>query len=338
MTSRAFHFLAMCFCSAVVLAAAPSSAQDKGAPPAKPPVLVEDPNDMADRLHTEGVAASETGDWPTAYAKLSEAFKLKESYDIAANLGNAALELKKFPEAAERLDWARDRVPTGKTKQRAQIEERLAKARAEVATVRFNVNAAGADVRVDGKSAGTSPFEKERYFEPGKHQIDASCAGYKPTSESRDLPKGKVTVVELTLLAAKDGAPHGGSAPNTRYWPIVGTGIGLTVVAVAAGGGLMGAAAASGNSADAILAPLKQQYGERPCDRVLPECADIKSKRDRHDTLFKASLGAFGAAGLFAVVTVIYAAADRPSTKPQSARLVPVFSSSEGGIAFFGTW
>ncbi|MCA9599611.1 MAG: tetratricopeptide repeat protein, partial [Myxococcales bacterium] len=60
-------------------------------------------DERAVQLFNQGRDAIVRNDFNKAYAALSEAWKLKQSYDIAALLGQSELQLGKYTAAAEHL-------------------------------------------------------------------------------------------------------------------------------------------------------------------------------------------------------------------------------------------
>src|SRR6187551_3088835 len=62
--------------------------------------------DRADALFLQGKAAAQAKNWDEAYQLLAQAWELKQSYDIASNLGQVAYLLGKHAEAAQHVLFA----------------------------------------------------------------------------------------------------------------------------------------------------------------------------------------------------------------------------------------
>jgi tetratricopeptide (TPR) repeat protein len=150
-------------------------------------------------LHAQ--QAYEAKDFERARSLWLRAFALQPSADVALSLGRLDLELKRYRDSAEHLDVALRTLPdTTSEDTRALAKKALAEAKAQIAVVHATTNRAGADIRIDGKSAGRAPLVTSLYLEPGAHEISAHV-------ESNSIKRpvvvepGKEYQLSLPLLA-----------------------------------------------------------------------------------------------------------------------------------------
>ncbi len=150
------------------------------------------------------------------------AFRLKQSHDVAGNLGNVELALGMRRDAAEHLSFAIRalRAESGTTPEQIEkAKQKLAEAKRQVGTVSVSVSVPGAEVLVDGVSVGRAPLEGELFVEPGtRHVSPARLAGHEDAKQTIEAGKGTEQAVALTLVptvqaAAAGECPGGAGAP-----------------------------------------------------------------------------------------------------------------------------
>jgi hypothetical protein len=128
------------------------------------------------------------------------AWKLKKSYDVAANLGNVEADLKHPGRAAAFLAFALREFPVGgKPSLRESLAKLLAEVRQQVGALRVQLNVPGAEVLVDGVSLGSFPLPDDVFVEPGPHRILAKAAGYRDAQATAKVAKGQAQEVRLEL-------------------------------------------------------------------------------------------------------------------------------------------
>src|SRR5580704_8866675 len=172
---------------------------------------------QADDLTHRGVDLLKKHQWAEAEDLFRQAWALKRSYDIAGNLGLAEAGLGKWRDAAEHLTLAIATFPAnGKAAHRDLLREKLASAREHIGGLAIEVDAAGAEVLVDGKSVGTAPLAGEVLVEPGAHVVEAQLAG-------RGAARGEASVVaggsaSVTLALKGEQAPPPPPLPVKKAW------------------------------------------------------------------------------------------------------------------------
>jgi hypothetical protein len=301
--------------------------KSKHGPPAATPAK---PADRADELFAQASTAYDAGRLGEAEAKLSEAWAVRKTYDIAGNLGVVELRLGKPARAAEHLAWALQHfAPSDSEQTRAGYQQQLVKARAACGTLRIRVNVAGAEVTVGGRVVGASPLEDEVFVEAGSVTVAARGTGYVGAQQAVSVGKGEEREVALVLA---------GVAPvvvaRRPIWPALLSG-GAALVGIAVGAGL--AAAANGKGADAATLRAQLGGGRSTCTGAVDsQCNALGDALRSQGTLAKASLGSFLVGGAFAVTGAglgIWA-----TGKSARVGVMPALDATQRGIVVVGSW
>lgn len=307
-------------------------------------------SDRADELATRALVFANKDQPAAAEPLLREAWKLKHSYDIAANLGILDVALNKWCDAAELLTYALKTFPVnGKPEHKKLLEVTLAKARPQVAALAIKVNVEKAEVFVDGKSVGFAPLVDGLFVEPGTRKIEARLPGYEAATEMVEAMKNGSIEVALTLRKPIPLPPPSDAAP-LRLPQEDGPKTGLLVVGGVTAGtalvaGVVFTVMSNGKSSDAdsLASSLKGLGAPRPCQSNADACAAIDSKRRAQDVFANGAMGGFITAGALAFGTIGYALfAPRgqrgEESKGAAVRVVPMLTSQQGGVLVMGAW
>lgn len=197
--------------------ASPAAAEPPNAKPSEAkrssPHAPGDPEHVRDLL-TRGTEALSANRNEEARSLLAEAYRLRRSYDVAAALGQAELELGYHRDAAEHLDFAIREFPPGESRKLLkQLEGAFATAKARVATLRVSVNQPGCEVTVDGALVGSSPLPNDLFVEPGVHALGARVGTGSAVERSLVTSAGKDYAVELTLNPKATAPPANHATP-----------------------------------------------------------------------------------------------------------------------------
>jgi hypothetical protein len=167
------------------------------------PAAAQGPSDVnvqAAALYRAGVTAADEDRAEDARALLLAALRLKQHWQIAANLADAEAATDRYRDAAEHLEFALrtggDEISPQERKRMVEIYE---KARKTVGALTVRVDAPGAEVLVDGKVVGKSPLLGPIFVEAGERTIEARREGYEAASEKRRMAAGASGEVELKL-------------------------------------------------------------------------------------------------------------------------------------------
>jgi hypothetical protein len=299
------------------------------------------------QLFKSGKAAFGRGDMPEAERLFAEAFALRKSSDIAANLAQSELEQQKYRAAAEHFQWAlTNLLPSASDAQRKAVETGLTRSRAEVASLRLEIEPAGADVLVGEMNLGKSPISSGVYVDPGEVIVSVKREGFVAIDKRVLAAKGTEQAVEIRLLpkeASSEPAPAptpvdsglksevssgavSGDALPAEHKSLVPAYI-ATGVAVA--GGVTGLvlllrANSKADEADSIRDELQSEGG---CgdDGTAPaaSCADLVDRRKSIDSTRNLEIGAFVVGGVAALVAGYFywdALSHRQSGSDQATR------------------
>ena len=300
------------------------------------------------------------GDVEGALAFYRKAWTTTPSFDVACNLGRAELELKRYRDAAEHLDFCvRNHTLSSKPEaivNEQQAREALKNARQRVGTIRLTVEPEGAEVSLDGKGMGRAPLSAPVFVEPGLHTIRATLVGFVEESAKVDVSAGnegsvavklrtedtavaRVSVAPSSLPPARETLRSEPSATNPIPWILSG----VAVVGVGVGVAMLVLAGDTESEKDTALRPLPEA---QPCGRNTPhvaECAradDLSSKARTQRTVAFITLGA-GLAAAAGAATVWLWPAESDAAKSraaQSQQLVPVIAPGHLGFSFETTF
>ena len=303
-------FFTFAIVAAPVLATAPVRAQTSASETAK-----------VTQLFKAGKAAFGKGDMVEAERLFSEAFALRKSSDIAANLAQSELEQQKYRSAAQHFQWALvNLLPSASDAQRRAVETGLARSRAEVAVLRLDIKPEGSDVLVGEQTLGKAPITSNVYVEPGEVIVSVKHEGFVAIDKRVVASKGTEQAVEVTL-SPKEVAPEPGPRVDSGLRPEpVAVDHGPAVDAkterkslapafvatgVAVAGGITGlaltlSANSSERKADNLRDELMDGCGDTPTASA-SDCANLRDQRESVDTKRNVAVGAFVVGGVAAL-------------------------------------
>lgn len=306
-----------------------------------------DADARAAQLFENGNRRFDEGDLTGAEAAYEEAFALKRSFDIAANLGAVELDQGKSREAAEHFAFALSTFPaSGSSEKRAALEERLDTSRKKIGTLAVTVDPAEAELTVDGKTPNVSPYRSWIFVEPGRHRIEATRPGFDPAEQEYVAHAGQIFEVSLVLhpsqapvTAAPQPAPADAPSPSegAPLWPAF-VGAGLTLALVGVGVGFTVAGSSSESDADARRSELADQGVT--CPGGCPELVELYGDAD---SAYNTGVVFFVASGVVAAATLGYLflmPTETPGSVETGASLTPTVGLGPDGAAagFVGTF
>lgn len=265
-----------------------------------------DDDERAEELFRAGNAAFAEDDLHAAYDAYRAAWSLRQSFDIACNLGRTEAELMLSRDAATHLDYC---VRTFSASARSEFRGAQERFRTLFNSVRTKIGAfsiatypEGAHVEVDGVSWGTSPLAAPVFVDPGAHRVLVRLAGYPPVERlltveaggtmalrvdltveegpARPAPAPARPVVEARAPSVLPPAP----APSERAFgargAVVLSGAALAAVGLGVGVGFSLAADAARKDADARAADCDRDPGSAACGRLETALSDEDERRD----------------------------------------------------------
>ncbi len=192
--SRFHGPLAGALTALALIAALPEpTARAQGAPPPGDNVTV-----IARQRYNEGVTAYDAGKFEDARAAFLQAYALKHHPAVLLNLGQSELRSNHPDDAANHLQQFVREFSSASPDQRAAAEKGLTEAKRHVGFVIISIDAAGADVSIDGTTFGRSPLVDPVYLKPGKHTVFAALQG-KTAVASVDVKVGAASSASLSL-------------------------------------------------------------------------------------------------------------------------------------------
>jgi hypothetical protein len=307
----------------------------------------------------EGMAAVERHDLEGARVAFKQAYALKPVPEVLRMLAAAEILTGRDVEGARHLDEVLRKAAKLTAQERADLNDLLRKVESRVGRIVVTVDAADADVLIDGEQVGRSPLGFAWHVTPGVHKIKLYKQGFRPVERDSTARAGEVTTEAFTLEPlgqANEAAITPGVAPTqpapsrdssvppstpTRS-PVAGktvavvAGAGLTAVALGMtiGFALKGAAATSDRrelqrQADALYGPSACASGSSGSSAL---CADLDAKSHDRASAYRIANATFFATAVFAVATVgtllLWPEERRPA--PSGARLRPGAWAAQG--------
>ncbi|HTA92060.1 MAG TPA: tetratricopeptide repeat protein [Polyangiaceae bacterium] len=326
----------MCACLlAAIAVSVPAHAQSNAAD-----------SDRANLLFKKGKLAFNDGKYNDALRIYAEAWSLKHSPDIAANLAQTESELGKHRDAAEHFAFALAHLlPSTTDEQKKALADGLDVEKKEVGTLHITLEPADAVLSVDDAPV-TLPVTGDLFVEPGQHRCSVTREGYESNQQSVSVSKGASQVLWIKLVSAGTGA---GLAPPTvpgapgvpdNGPPNLSEGSARSLVPAVIGGGLVVAGAAVGvafllsaNSSQSDANTIKNSLmGSNACGTGTPnttQCNALHSKNSSVDSAHTVEAVGFAVAGAAAVGTVLYLL--WPHSSPTTGRgLSPTFALAPG--------
>jgi PEGA domain len=294
-------------------------------------------DDDAAALFRQGQEAYANGDTEGAFDKYQQAWELKQSYDIAGNLGNVEVKLEKYAEAVPHLQFVLDNLPVSMdsgtreavTKRTGEL---LAEAKSHVAIMKFTITPANAAVEVDGK-----PVTGQAVVAPGKHSLKLTADGYDTVEQEVNVSAGSTENTVITMaqsgsgdtakISHGEGGDDGGGEASI---PVIIAGGVLGIGAIAAGAALHVVASGKGSDRQTLLDDLGNNSGACTPPAVDARCAEIDDLAAAESTFSGAGTGLLIGGGVIVAATVTYwlwpRGGDDPAPAEEAFQITPVLS------------
>jgi hypothetical protein len=286
--------------------------------------------DSVDAHVKRGVELRRNGDDAAALTEFEQAHALEPSSRIRAQIGLALQALGRWRDAEEALLAALSDESDPWVREHADLlRESMAAAQHHLAWLSVESNVAGAEIAVNGASAGTLPLLHPLRVVAGATVLDVRARGYEPIRRTVDLApsvraRESVVLVALPAIAAPErpaavAQPDTGASRRTAGW-----------VTLAAGGVL----ATGGLFASAVSAVYAGIYNDDSRCFVSPLTRDQRCGDDRgiaRATLTTAVV-AFSAAAI-AMGTGVYLIA---TSSPKHATAPTASLACGAAPGFFG--
>jgi hypothetical protein len=271
----------------------------------------------AQRLLVEGRALFKAGQYPAALERFRQSYRDWPSVKAEINIALTLSNLHEDYQAMVALEHALG-VPGVFVDERARLEEQLAAWRTRVARLSIEVNVAGAELALDGRTVGSAPLLTPLYLGPGEHHVRASKTGHVATESLVKVAHGDRGEIKLQIELAKEpsAAPPPAAAPSLPpAAPVAAVAAGPNALVVVpptprsglriatlttAGLGVGGVATGTvfGLMARSGWQAARQSCPMRPCGdpQAIARGVDAGNDADRATTAFVAGGAALGAA------------------------------------------
>ncbi|HYQ45391.1 MAG TPA: PEGA domain-containing protein [Polyangiaceae bacterium] len=308
-------------------------------------------SDRANQLFKKGKVAFNAGKYNDALRIYTEAWSLKQSPDIAANLAQTESELGQHRDAAEHFSFALDHLlPSSTDEQKQALAEGLAQERKEIGALHVTLEPADAELTIDGARVAVPP-SGDVFVEPGEHAVSVNREGYETNQQTVRISRGASQVLWIKLTqaggsgSAVDGQPPA-STDGTQ--PPVHEHSHRSIVPAIVGGGLVLAGAAVGtvflvsaNSSQKDADQLKSSLPDgNACGAGTPyveQCAALHDKNSDIDRARTLEIVGYSVAGAAAVGTAVYLLWPRSHSHEQARlplHLSPTLAVAPGATNF----
>jgi hypothetical protein len=305
-------------------------------------------SERANLLFKKGKVAFNDGKYTDALRIYSEAWSLKQSPDIAANLAQTEAELGNHRDAAEHFAFALAHLlPSSTDEQKKALAEGLEVEKKRVSTLQVTLEPADSQLAIDDAPVVLPP-NGEVFVDAGDHRAVVTHEGYETNAQTLHVSKGVAQVLWIKLAevgsaVAAPAPPPGTVAPvldtlppklddqgSRSIVPVV-VGGGLAVAGAAVGVVFLLSANSSQKDANKIAASLP---GNTACGAGTPNTSDCTTLHDDNKDIDRSraiEVTGFAVAGAAAVGTLIYALWPHSSPDAASARgVTPSFSAGPG--------
>ena len=307
-------------------------------------------SDRANLLFKKGKVAFNAGKYNDALRIYSEAWSLKKSPDIAANLAQTETELGKHRDAAEHFAFALAHLlPSSTDEQKAALAEGLELEKKEIGSLHVTLEPADSALTIDDAPVALPPGG-EVFVDPGEHRASVTHEGYESSQQTVRVSKGAAQVLWLKL--AQTGAPIAPTPVESEHAPLPSDvpppppseSSSRSVVPAVVGGGLVVAGAAVGvvfllsanssqKDADGLALKLT---GPNPCGAGTPNASDCDSLHQKNSDIDHArtiEVIGFSVAGAAAIGTALYLLWPHTSSTAAS-HWSPTFAVAPGAGSF----
>lgn len=251
----------------------------------------------ASRLHDQGKVNE-------AWNLYKKIWKYKQTYDVAASMGEICARRAQFALAARYYRFALETVvPTQSPDFVKAVNEEYSKARREVTEVEITTTPGPVKGLRIFDEANDVELEQPLFLEVGEHRLRAEAAGYATVTKFITAQPGAVIEWAIPMTPSTEVTPDDPRTSKTRHPALVfGVGGALTL-GLGAGAYLMQRQAQAqyddGEKAGLLLP-------EGACrDRETAQCREFGEAYDRAQRSERTAIALAGGAGLAALATVI---------------------------------
>ena len=210
--------------SMTAIAAEPTSAEAATAAAPSPEAVAE-----AGQRYDRGLKLYSEGEYRLAVIEFERTYELVPDYRVLYNIGQVRIQLGDYARARLALErYLKDGAGQIAPQREAAVKGDLDMLEGRTATLRIQVNVAGAEVLVDGETVGTAPLPEPILMNAGDHTVEVRKAGYRPrqlrrTLAGKDAGELSVELDEIQLAPSTPVVvvPSTPVAPRRNMTPVV---------------------------------------------------------------------------------------------------------------------
>jgi len=165
---------------------------------AQPAGQADSVTQIARQRYNDGVKAYDAGRYEDARQAFLQAYALKRHPAVLLNLGQSELRSGHYDDAGNHLQQFLREYTTATPDEKTTAQHGVAEAKKKASFVVVSVDAAGADVSIDGTTIGKSPIYDPVFVKAGKHTIFATAGG-RSAAVAIDAKVGVASTATLTL-------------------------------------------------------------------------------------------------------------------------------------------
>ena len=148
----------------------------------------------------QGNQLFDKGQFSAALEKFRQANGLFPSAELQLNLGLTREQLKQLPEATGHFEAFLGQVDGQAFPRRVQaVQAKLAALKKKICSLTIRSDAAGALVKVDGRTVGATPLPAPVYLAPGSHRLELTKVDHKGHQQTLELKAGDHREVQISL-------------------------------------------------------------------------------------------------------------------------------------------
>jgi tetratricopeptide (TPR) repeat protein len=178
-----------------------------------PAAQTGDPDvDEARRRFQRGVELYREGSFDAALAEFNKAYQLAPNYRVLYNLAEVQAERHDYVAALRLFEkYLKQGGADVPADRREQVEQELRNHKGKVAEIGVSADVEGAELLVDGVSAGELPLKKPLLVNSGVRQLQLRKIGYAPNTRTLTIAGGETQHVEFHLQGETTLPPDRGS-------------------------------------------------------------------------------------------------------------------------------
>ncbi len=196
-TSRLYAVIGLTLLSVIIMFTSSSMANNR---------------DQAKAHFKEGMAAIKGENYPAALTAFEKSYKLAPKAALLFNIAMCEKALYRYVDSI--TTFRRFLVESGdkiKPELEAQSEQAVQEMMTLIGTLKLMDAPDDAEVFVDGKSIGKTPFKEGILIDPGQHSVRVEASGFKPMTTEVTVASGAEIPLRAKLIRGKVDAKPGDS-------------------------------------------------------------------------------------------------------------------------------